>query len=508
MPYGVYGARNFARHAAALLSGVSRVDILGFHDSNGAFASPTVVPGATTGEESNTGWDHGVQVALLRLGVPMYATGLYTPRTARNNIGTGVGAGTRIIGVRFDACDNDGSIVTYSPTLNLTFPPAPALWVQGTDPTDPTPHHCPWVWTGASSPPVDNNFRGMLINTTSFAAGKPWIPLSGLDYTADLRGHYLYHLTSQSATFSAGWAVYPSAGGINNFGLGPIQTSVRGQWSGNSVYEQFFGRQSVTLAAGSAQADAQQVNLHLPPYQASGALDPAGKFLVYGSRIEQPGRAGGFSAHTVFWANGYGLRRMAQRLQDPANFTALLFWIAQARELQTGNPGGARYIVFDWSSGVNDVDDGANSVGPSPAPSNTAAGAFDNARALVNAVKQVYAVSGWDYGEVRHIFRGGHWYNANVGTTTEAPQILQIRAGLKDFVRQNSDCVMVDLSELSSYGEYAGADPMLLPFRTSGATDPAHLTRIGYEVLAQRMWSALLSCASVEGKSRRALFLL
>lgn len=490
MPRGVHYIDHGRDNLEALLAGGERVCILSFDNSNGAHAAVTQVGGS---QETNTGWDHGVPWALTRLGCKAYSTGLVPPRNWDVDQGRGLGMGWTHVQWAFTTFDNAAGSLTFAGATNFTNPP---IFVKGADPTDPTPHHLVGMWTGPGNPTIDNNFRGIKILTDAEAAtGRP----AGLmDYdTADLRANYFWFRSpgSGSQAFNAGFAVYPNGGGINNLDVKTMDCKSAGTWAGSAAAYN-IGHGTCILPAGSAARNAAQVGAHFPLYGAGGGAVQGDRLLILGANVEQVNRVGGFAYKTVTWANGYGARRIAQRLQDASNNAALDFMIAHSRHMQQGNPGGRVRIIFRWDLAVNDVGDGANSVGPSPAPSNTAAGAYDNCRACVAAIDAALDRLGIPRTWVTHIWEPAHWYNANPDVATEAAALALIRQGVKDFCRDESRSVFVNKAEISYYEEHRSAVQGVLAYWTAAGTEPAHLTRIGYESLSLRVWAAIFGALS------------
>lgn len=177
----------------------------------------------------------------------------------------------------------------------------------------------------------------------------------------------------------------------------------------------------------------------------------------------------GFSVHAEDYRGGQPLRVVAYDMQQASDTTLSYKW-SQIRRRQ----GTRKHMVFVYSGGQNDLNDSTLSMGPNPAPGNTAVGRKDNLTAWEAAIRRIFTLNGWPQSEVSLIVAATHPMDDPWETW-----LVTVRAADKEWCSQRPNAFALDFSlftsmaDLSSRGYYF-ADG-----------SKAHLTQDGYRYLWQ-----------------------
>lgn len=210
---------------------------------------------------------------------------------------------------------------------------------------------------------------------------------------------------------------------------------------------------------------------------------------ILGMAMEHVDRLYGYAFSTLMYNGGNSLRRFAQRIATMTTAWGT-FAFGQARWFST-KVSQSPCVVFVINSGANDQTDANNSVGPSPAASNTQAGFYDNMVAVYNKIKSIWddptnEAAGWDfYNEVYFVVEVSHLMQS--GDANMAP----FRAAAQQFADAYPNTAYCDLSALATLGE------MQLMWLNgpsdAGADDTFHLKRYGYVYLGNRRYQGLMT---------------
>lgn len=246
---------------------------------------------------------------------------------------------------------------------------------------------------------------------------------------------------------------------------------------------------SVTVPAGSYSGKHHWLRFaRLGGTEASGNQALYGPFFATYMLCEDHDLDHGVLCGLYLWAGSGTARQQAQQLLDPNGTiaaaipdydTAQLEYIRQCirlqDELDTVEP---KVVYFSFIVG-NDLDGtSSNSIGPSPAASNTGAGIADNQQAKLTELRRLFALAGVDSKDfvfVPVVYQ--HW-----ASQTEAARKAVFDA-LVTYFASDAQVSVVYLDAMSS------AEMVALDWDQSGVT--THLSEEGYHAVSAGMLQAI-----------------
>ena len=385
------------------------------------------------------GWDDGFQVALAsRYG--LYATPLFS-LNENLGLGSGIGHNCNFIGQGVPIGSPDG--------------PQPYFYSQVAWQGQCTVHHLSYV-SGTVSGGVNS---GISISPA---------------WPGNISGHLRYSIwtgrfTQSGGSFRPGWRNDDTYTLIQMCGEGPFPT-------GPDPVES-VSRLDCDLAAGP-RSFTLRVGQNIP-----GQCDIVGPFLGVYQCVSNVDRLRGGSAHTLFCAGGQGLYHYAQALiTSPDQTISRFFDCVGDLMLQVDQP---RRVVILIDSGLNDRHTLEMSVGPNPAPSWTAEGFADNARAVVNRLRSTLIADGWTDDEFCFVLSVSHPTSDNPEDIGEHPLQLY-RAAAEEMAVHDGDLTVLNVARLTTAGEL-----LALGYYNQNGLDHDHLTGPAYTDLAARELEAL-----------------
>ncbi|TIL54403.1 SGNH/GDSL hydrolase family protein [Mesorhizobium sp.] len=391
---------------------IGKVDFVGIGDSNQIL--------------SGHGWDHGFQYALTALGFPMWATGLISQN---ENNGSGSGQGYLY--------NRNGSLVGA-----VSGAPADLDKYLNKGLGSIFPAYYTYIADGGS-------FGSTLANGLVVVGTCP------LDTSAALAfdGYY--------GTFTSG------AGAFRPFARWeetPFTTlSDPGTMSTNTGA---YGIQKVTLTVAADPARVgKQVGMRWTRPSVAGIVGPF--FCTY-MRARNTNRNTGFAYGTLEYRGGQSARTMAYDLQQASN-DALTHYFSILRADQGSGP---KTIVICINSGLNDRNATLASVGTAAIVDGDSAPAFiDNVRAIVDRLKAIWTLNGWDRRELFWLLQVSH----PVSTPDDA-ELVAYRGALEAYALYLDQAQVIDLSVVVPYADLIANGWYLNP-----VSDHNHLTQAGYE---------------------------
>ncbi len=198
-----------------------------------------------------------------------------------------------------------------------------------------------------------------------------------------------------------------------------------------------------------------------------------GPFFALYMRVENLPLDHGFSNHTLYGTGGASARQCATELQA-ASDEQLIEFFTEVRDLQPAE----KMILIRIAFGGNDRTDALPSVGPSGwLASNTPEGVEDNHLAIINRIKEIWQVAGWDESELTFLLVGNH-------AKSVEPAGFGFRNTISNIASYLDGVAFVNLAEL--------ADPLEMSTNGWYSDTDAHLSRDGYRAVNTRELSALL----------------
>jgi hypothetical protein len=413
-----------------------RADLVGMGDSNQLFGGH--------------GWDEAfLQAVHQHLG--LYATGL---SSCGENRGVGAGVGWRWYA---RAAGQNPPLLNFGApgVLDLAIDTARFF-------SDPTLGMRPLFYVSIA--------KGARV-APGFSPGFVVEPSPALDVSAALRFHYVYGL-------------------FDTPGEGRFQPIVRLE---DPPYTEIaVGEQVLTRAAAGEPAQVASGFLDVPASPRSGPIafrftSPAGEDLVgplvfYYVWAEDPARTQGASFSTLYAVGGNSARDMAEAVQvtDPLTFRV---FFGELRERQ----GATKAVLVRINSGLNDRNETLPSRGVGLTPGNSPAAFRDNLQAIIDRLREVWAMAGWPAEELFFVLTVSHPVD-----DPDDEQLLAYRDEADAVARANPRTASVRLDRLTTKGEMLANG-----WYNAGGFDVNHLTRAGFENLASRELVAILSSACV-----------
>lgn len=222
---------------------------------------------------------------------------------------------------------------------------------------------------------------------------------------------------------------------------------------------------SVMLAPGPRTT---ALDFRLTPWQ----VDIEGPFIGYYQRVENMDAQAGAAMHTLHAVGGDSARDMALGLLT-ASDAQLELYLGLVRSLQKPPV----RVLVRINSGLNDRNEPLVSLGPTPTlPGNSAAAYADNMLAIIGRIETVWQDAGWDVDELCFLISVSHPV-ANPDDT----RLRQYRAAAAGIAATRKNVAVTNFDRLTAAGEMQISD-----WYNSDGFDVNHLTRAGYENLAQR----------------------
>ncbi|TIP70592.1 MAG: hypothetical protein E5X53_26380 [Mesorhizobium sp.] len=402
---------------------VGKVDFVGVGDSNqilGGF-----------------GWDHGFQYALNALGFPMWATGLISQN---ENNGAGSGQGYLY--------NRNGSLVGA-----VSGAPADLDKYLNKGAGGLFPAYYTYIANGGSLSSTLAN--GLVVTGTC-----------PLDTSAALAFDGYYGTFTTDAGQFRPFARWEEAPFTTLSDPGIILTNTGA-----------YGIQKVTLTAAADPARAgKQVGMRWTRPSATGITGPF--FCTY-MRVRNTDRTTGYAYGTLEYRGGQSARTMAYDLQQASN-EALTHYFSILRADQGS---GAKTIVICFNSGLNDRNETNPSVGTAALADGDSASAFvDNTRAIVDRIKAIWTLNGWDQSELFWLLQVSH-----PQSSPDDSELVAYRAALEAFALYVDQAQVIDISAVAPYADFIANNWYASP------VDHAHLAApTGYEQVSLRVLKAML----------------
>lgn len=403
-----------------------RADVVGLGDSNQIHRSD--------------GWDHGWTRALsLKFG--LYSTQILSPG---ENRGAGAGAGYTF------------STMTALPSTDLQVGGV----TQGLD-----------VFMASGDLLVPLNYLYLPLGKTASSATNQGLYIeraSPLDVNGALRFRVVHGVfgDGQNGTFQLAaklaeppWATIQASGVIGT------------------------GAESAGLAVSTLDLPAGQRNSALNFRFAPDGSPMTGPFVAFLMRAENVGRSSGAAFHTLYYKGLQSARDMAEALQA-ASDQYLSMYFGEVRALQ-GSP---VRVMVRLNCGVNDRNEPLESLGPMHVLPGFSPAAFsDNLDAIMIRLRGIWALNGWDQGELSFLITVTHPIAA-----PEDPQLVEFRAVADALASKRDSVAVAHLERLTSVQEILanGWYPL-------SGFDRNHLYTPGYETLSVRELDAVISSACV-----------
>ena len=211
----------------------------------------------------------------------------------------------------------------------------------------------------------------------------------------------------------------------------------------------------------------------MPNYNSSNTgLAP---MLLLFNGVTVPGRTNGFDVTPIVSIGGQPTRVHATRLQNQTDEFLTAFFAAWANHAGYASPSEHRRLIM-IHDGLNDQNDSTNSVGPSPAASNTRAGALDNLLAVANRIDGIHTLNGWRTGNFRYVVVLPQQQQSNDSNLTF------FRLAARDFAARHPRACVVDLAQLHTGYD---TDVTELAGWTGSVTDYSHPHAMGFRVYAR-----------------------
>jgi len=304
-------------------------------------------------------------------------------------------------------------------------------------------------------------------------------------YWSDAASKSLMTVNGASLTAAAYRAKQSAVTRFNDGGAGYAEAATTNLNSQPASDSAVAATVSVSAATRYAPLDSQA---------ASAGADTTAKFLHLCQWIEKAAQTTGYGLHALVGKGGRGFRRMAESAGlIPAAWAAATVgtWYANAT---AASADGTAEVVFDIHGGVNDRNDSTNSIGPSPAASNTRAGVKDNLIALVAALNAVC--------DAASVPATRRWFRLFPSPPVEPDNATLefVRLGMEDYSATNKRAVVVRTTEMCrDFPEaHQGFVVSQYPYSDTTATvnDPNHHLRRWYRTLAARSISAGFAAAA------------
>lgn len=402
---------------------VGKVDFVGVGDSNQIL--------------SGFGWDHGFQYALNALGFPMYATGLIS-QNENNGSGSGQGYLYNRSGSLVGAVS--GAPADLDKYLNKG---AGAIF----------PAYYTYIADGGS---LGSTLANGLIVTGA-------CPIN----------------TAAALQFDGYWGSFTTGAGVFRpflrWGESPFTTiSDPGAINTNTGA---YGIQKVTLTAAADAARAgKQLEFRFSRPSVQGITGPF--FLTY-MRARNTERSTGFAYGTLEYRGGQSARTMAYDLQQASNDALTHYFSILRADQGVGN----KTIVVCINSGLNDRNENLASVGTAALADGDSASAFiDNTRAVVDRIKAIWTLNGWDQSELFWLLQVSH----PVSTPDDA-ELVAYRYALEAYALYLEQAQVIDIAAVVPYADFIANGWYANP-----VSDHNHLTQAGYEQVSLRILKAIL----------------
>lgn len=402
------------------------IDFIGIGDSNQVYSAH--------------GWDHGWQYALDQV-APMYGTGLVT--YAENNFnGSGLG---------WNYAKTDNNIGTGSD-------PHSSVFVRNSG-SGLSPHLPMYLDTGTLN---GSGANGVIINSAT-----------NLDLTAEL----YYDL--DHATFDGGGGSLRFGGRREESPYTALPTADAISTDGRNLWR----TTRHTIAADTGRSEWGSITAR---FAAFGISIDAPIATLYQTVINSS-RTNGWRFTNGLYRGGEGLRTFAGDCTGLSDNTwAYFFNRIRARQLELGQ---RPRVVIVINSGLNDRGDSTNSVGPSPAPSNTAAGFKDNLNAIRNRIRSVYPGS---VDELTFLSVPSHPVS-----NPDDSRLIDFRTASAEWASEYDDTAWLDIS-----AGYTSTQILANGWYQSGGSDTSHLTQSAYESIGSTLKNGLAGVSASQVLSR------
>ncbi len=240
-----------------------------------------------------------------------------------------------------------------------------------------------------------------------------------------------------------------------------------------------YGIQHYTLDVPADSARTWQVQFMPNPLK----TPIEGPFFASLGHAENTARKHGIAYYTLYASGGKSLRDMILRLRalKPARadeFFGEIFRMQPSSDAPDASK--ARAIVM-ISSGLNDRNARAPSLGHAPANSSTAAGYADNLQALVTEIETIWTRNGGAAGSLHFALMVSH----TLGNPEDA-KLASYREAARTFAGKRPNASLIDLSKLVPYETMVSEK-----YYDKGRASDAHLDKRGYEAISRALAAEL-----------------
>lgn len=226
----------------------------------------------------------------------------------------------------------------------------------------------------------------------------------------------------------------------------------------------------------------------MPNYGGTTGVAP---FLAMFMAAESLDRSHGAVVMPLCAAGGQPTRVHATRLQ--AQTDAFLTEVFREAADHAGYASPSDHPTIVWiSNGLNDKNDPTNSVGPSPAATNTRAGVLDNLKAIANRIDGIYDANGWSKANLAYVVAGPQ------PTEADDSSITFYRLGARDFVDWHPRAATIDFDDL--HGGFSTDVVELAGW--NGTSDLNHPAAHGFDEWAYRALASLRDAVRPASRSR------
>jgi hypothetical protein len=248
--------------------------------------------------------------------------------------------------------------------------------------------------------------------------------------------------------------------------------------------------ETISLAAGTRDFNLESC-IAIP-----GGPAIVGPFFHFGQMFEQPTVRNGYCLMVNIFKGGRPIRVQLESLAQFSDEWSLFRYGAPYGVAVANSADGQCDVLF-WISGlVNDRNDTALSVGPSPAPSNTRAGVRDNVAAMYARINAHADVAGIPVKNRYFLYMG------SLPVEADDSSLADLRLGVEDFAATvprfsviRTQNLVRDFNE-TRMGFVVGADPF-----NASPNDPNHHKQRWYAKVAGRAIQAMISYATANGGS-------
>jgi hypothetical protein len=173
---------------------------------------------------------------------------------------------------------------------------------------------------------------------------------------------------------------------------------------------------------------------------------------------------------------------MAESLIETSDETLSLYFGTLREDQNSATP----RILIRINTGLNDRNEGLGPVDGSALPGNSAAAFNINIRAIIDRIKNIWHINGWNEEELFFCITVSHPISGDKAGVGDDAQLVGYRVEADDIAYDLERCAAVNMTKLTSYPEMLANNWYANP-----PSDTAHLRLAGYRELARRELAAL-----------------